>query len=340
MTERIDAWTHILPKKYFAKLQTVGSASGRLKRWLTLKSLYDLDERFRIMDGFPRYRQFLTPSLPPVEELADGDGATDLARLMNDELAELVLAHPDRFAGWCGAVSLLDPDAAVKEIDRLATSACAGVQLVTNVRGAALDAARFEPVFDAIARHGMSIWLHPARGPQIADYPTEDRSKFEIWWAFGWPYESSVAMARLVFSGLFDRHPHLRIVTHHLGGMIPFFGGRIAQGWGKQMGTRTPDSDADLLPKPLKRTPSEYFESFYGDTALSGSTAATRCGLDYFGNDHVMFGTDFPYDAEGGAILVRETLRSLDELGLADPVRAKIDRDNLLAFITRANNSD
>ena len=84
MTERIDAWTHILPKKYFAKLQTFGSASGRLKRWLTLRSLYDLDERFRIMDGFPRYRQFLTPSLPPVEELADGQGATDLARLWRD----------------------------------------------------------------------------------------------------------------------------------------------------------------------------------------------------------------------------------------------------------------
>ena len=117
--------------------------------------------------------------------------------------------------------------------------------------------------------------------------------------------------------------------------MIPFFAGRIAQGWGKQMGTRTPDSDADLLPKPLKRTPSEYFKLFYGDTALSGSASATRCGLDFFGNDRVMFGTDFPYDAEGGAILIRETQRSLDELLLLKSVRSKIDRDNLLAFITR-----
>ena len=114
MTDCIDAWTHILPKHYFAKLQTVGSASGRLKRWLTLKTLFDLDERFRVMDRFPGYRQFLTPSLPPVEDLADGQAATDLARLMNDELAELVAAHPDRFAGWCGALSLIDPAAAVK----------------------------------------------------------------------------------------------------------------------------------------------------------------------------------------------------------------------------------
>jgi aminocarboxymuconate-semialdehyde decarboxylase len=335
MTDCIDAWTHILPKLYFAKLQTVGSASGRLKRWLTLKSLFDLDERFRVMDGFRGYRQFLTPSLPPIEDLAEGEAANDLARLMNDELAELVAVYPDRFVGWCGALSFLDPAAAVKEVDRLAGMGSAGVQIITNVRGAPIDQAQYEPIFDAIAGHGMSIWLHPARPPTVPDYPAETMSKYEIWWAFGWPYESSAAMARLVFSGLFDRHPDLRVITHHLGAMIPFFAGRIAQGWGKQMGTRTPDSDAALMPKPLKRTPSEYFELFYGDTALSGSAAATRCGLDYFGNEKVLFGTDFPYDAEGGAILVRETLRALDELNLPAAIRAKIDHENLLAFIKR-----
>jgi aminocarboxymuconate-semialdehyde decarboxylase len=204
------------------------------------------------------------------------------------------------------------------------------------VRGAPLDEPRFAPVVDAVAEHGLTIWLHPAKSPTVPDYPTEAMSKFEIWWAFGWPYESSVAMARLVFSGLFDRHPRLRIVTHHLGAMIPFFAGRIAQGWGKQMGTRTPDSDAHLLPPPLKRAPSDYFKLFYGDTALSGSAAATRCGLDFFGGDKVMFGTDFPYDAEGGAILVRETLRALDEMALPADIRTKIDRDNLLAFTTPA----
>src|SRR5690606_14586114 len=142
--------------------ETLGSASGRLKRWLTLRSLFDLDERFRVMDQFSGYRQFLTPSLPPIEDLAEGNAANELARLMNNELAELVVAYPDRFIGWCGAVSLLDPDAAVKEIDRLAGMGSAGVQIITNVRGAPLDEPRFAPIFDAVAEHGMSIWLHPA----------------------------------------------------------------------------------------------------------------------------------------------------------------------------------
>ena len=326
MADCIDAWTHILPGQYFAKLQTIASPAGRLKRWLTLKTLFDLDERFRVMDLFSGYRQFLTPS---------GDAAADLARLMNNGLADLVGRFPDRFAGWCGALAMHDPSAAVNEIERIAGMGSAGVQIITSVRGAPLDEARFAPVFDAVAAHGMSIWLHPARPPTVADYPTETMSKYEIWWAFGWPYESSAAMARLVFSGLFDRHPDLRIITHHLGAMIPFFAGRIVQGWDRQMGTRTPDSDASLLPKPLERTASEYFRLFYGDTALYGPAAAIRCGLDFFGGDRVLFGTDFPYDAEGGAAGVRDTFRALDELALPAAARRMIDRDNLLAFIRR-----
>jgi hypothetical protein len=81
---RIDAWTHILPPAYFARLQTVASAAGPLKRWMELTSLYDLDQRFRLMDAFPDYRQILTPSMPPIEDLAEGEAALDLMRLMND----------------------------------------------------------------------------------------------------------------------------------------------------------------------------------------------------------------------------------------------------------------
>ena len=333
MSGRIDAWTHILPQAYFARLQGLGSASGRLKRWLTLPALYDLDVRFRIMDGFEEYRQVLTPSVPPPEDLAEGAEAAELARLMNDGLAELVERHPDRFVAFAAAISMLDPDSAVAEIERAAALGARGVQICTHVRGAPLDEPRFAPVFAALAERDLAVWLHPIRGPSIADYPTENRSRYEIWWCFGWPYESSAAMARLVFSGLFDRHPGLRIITHHMGAMIPYFAGRIAQGWGAQMGTRTADGDADLLPVPLQRPPVDYFRLFYADTALSGATSAMRCGLDFFGTERVLFASDFPFDAEQGAFMVRETLRALDELELAPAERAAIDWSNVLAFM-------
>jgi predicted TIM-barrel fold metal-dependent hydrolase len=310
----------------------VASATGPLRRWLELKSLYDLDHRFRLMDGFAGYRQLLTPSMPPIEDLADGTLAVDLMRLMNDGLAELVVLHPHRFPAFAAALSLHDIDAALAEIGRADRMGAAGFQLCTHVRGMPLDHPRFAPVFDEIARRKLAIWLHPVRGP-TPDYPTETKSRYEIWWCFGWPYDSSVAMSRLVFSGLFDRHPNLKIITHHMGAMIPYFAGRIEQGWGLEMGSRTPPADADLLPGPLQRPAEEYFRMFFADTALSGAVGATRCGLDYFGADQVVFASDFPFDAEGGSYLVRETIKALDALELTKAVRHQIDAGNISELI-------
>jgi aminocarboxymuconate-semialdehyde decarboxylase len=339
MNLRIDAWTHIFPPAYFARLQTLASAAGPLKRWMELSSLYDLDRRFRLMDAFPGYAQVLTPSMPPIESLADGAEAVDLMRLMNDGLAELVRQHPDRFPAFAGALSLHDVDAAVTEVERAAALGAVGFQLCTHVRGTALDNPRFLPVFDAIAGKGLAIWLHPVRGPS-PDYPTETQSRYEIWWCFGWPYDSSVAMARLVFSGLFDRHPGLTVITHHMGAMIPYFEGRIVQGWGREMGSRTPAADAHLLPGPLAKPAIDYFRMFFADTALSGSVSATRCGLDFFGADKAVFATDFPFDAEGGSYLVRETVCALDELALPAEVRRRIDHDNIAALIRSGRGKD
>jgi predicted TIM-barrel fold metal-dependent hydrolase len=120
-----------------------------------------------------------------------------------------------------------------------------------------------------------------------------------------------------------------------MGAMIPYFAGRIEQGWGLEMGARTPPSESHLLPGPLKRPAPDYFRMFYADTALSGSAPATQCGLTYFGPDKVLFASDFPFDAEGGCYLVRETIRALNELNLSPQMRAKIDRGNALACLRR-----
>ena len=331
MTNYLDAWTHIFPDAYFRKLQNLASASGPLKRWITLRSLFDLETRFRLMDQFPGYQQVLTPSMPSFDDLATGPDAANLATLMNDGLAALVARHPARFPYFVAGLSMADGDQACKEVERAIKMGAVGFQLPTHVRGAPLDQPEFAQIFDAIAATGRPIWLHPTRGP-TPDYPAEKKSKFEIWWCFGWPYESSVAMSRLVFSGLMDRYPHLRIITHHMGGMIPFFGGRIEQGWGLEMGSRTPPSDVDLLPLKLRHPVSTYFKSFFGDTALSGHTPALRCGLEYFGLNRVVFASDFPFDAEGGSYLVRETLRSLRDLKLRTEENRALVEGNALAL--------
>src|SRR5213078_4196614 len=116
-------------------------------------------------------------------------------------------------------------------------------------------------LFQELARREITILIHPARGADFSDYASEPRSKYEIWWTFGWPYETSAAMARLVFSGIFDSCPGIKFVTHHMGGMIPYFEGRVGWGW-DVLGSRTSDEDYVTLRKNMKKRPVDYFRSF------------------------------------------------------------------------------
>jgi aminocarboxymuconate-semialdehyde decarboxylase len=129
-------------------------------------------------------------------------------------------------------------------------------------------------------------------------------------------------MARLVFSGVFDRHPGLKIVTHHLGGgMIPFFDGRIGAGM-QVLGSRTSDEDYSNVLKSLQRPHLDYFRDFYADTALFGAGNGLTCGLDFFGADHVVFSTDAPLGPIG------KTIAAIDALDLERNAREKIMAGN------------
>ncbi len=221
-----------------------------------------------------------------------------------------------------------EPDAALGEIDRaLDQLGATGVQLFTNVNRRPLDLPEYRPIFERMAEQRLPIWMHPARPATVADYAGEPRSRYDLWWAFGWPYETSVAMGRLVFSGVFDRHPDLVIITHHLGAMIPFCDGRIGGGL-NQLGSRSDDpEDAGALAR-LQKRPIEYFRMFYGDTALFGAWHAMESGLAFFGADHVLFGTDFPFDPEKGPGFIRDTIGAMEKMRASDADKAKIYEGN------------
>jgi aminocarboxymuconate-semialdehyde decarboxylase len=321
---KIDIFNHILPEAFFAEfLRIAGGLKDMGKRSRNIPQMWDLDERFRVMDQFGDYRQVISLASPPIESFVDPDVAVVLAQMANDGMAELVAHHRDRFPAFVAALPMNHPDAALKELDRAISSLGAiGVQLYSNAAGKPLDAPEFQPIFDELARRDRAIWLHPARGGNFPDYLTEQRSKYEIWWTFGWPYETSVAMARLVFSGLFDRHPNLKIITHHMGAMIPYFEGRVGYGW-DQLGLRTSDEDYVALLKSMKKRPIDYFKIFYADTALFGARAATQCGLEFFGVDRVLFSSDTPFEPEPG-LFIRETIRAIDSLDLTAEEKDRI----------------
>jgi aminocarboxymuconate-semialdehyde decarboxylase len=275
------------------------------------------------------YRQVLSLSAPPIESInPDPQITIDLARLANDSMADLVRMHPDRVPGFIASLPLNHPDESVLELERAVTALGAfGVQIFSNVNGLPLDDPRFFPLFETSARLRCPIFLHPARGARTADYPGEDTSKYEIWWTFGWPYETSVAMQRLVFSRLFDRLPEIKIVAHHLGAMVPYFEGRVGYGL-DQFGSRTADEDYEGLRRDMGRRPIEYFKMFWADTAVFGSRAATECGLSFYGPHQVMFASDAPFDPEGGTLYIRETIRIIDTLPISEDDRARIYRGN------------
>jgi len=249
-------------------------------------------------------------------------------------MAAIVDKAPNRFPAFVASLPMNNVEAALEEMDRAITQLGArGIQLTTNINGRPLDDPEFFPVFEqATKKYGVPIWMHPFRPASESDYPTEEKSRYEIWQVLGWPYATSVAMARLVFSQMFDRLPELRIITHHCGAMIPYFAGRAETLWA-QLGSRTADEDYSALLERMAKRPIDYFKMFYADTVLGGSASALRCGLDFFGADKVVFASDCPFDPEGGPMFIREGIRSIEDLDLSEDDKKKIYLLNALKLL-------
>ena len=326
---KIDVFNHIFPRRFFNKLNEVAPNYQDMgKRSRNIPALFDLDLRFKMMDAFGEYCQIISIASPPIEVMAGPDVTPELSQIANDGMAELVARYPDRFPAFAASLPMNSPEHAALELQRSVKDLGArAVQIYSNAAGKPLDDPAYAPIFETMAEHDLPILLHPARGARFPDYQGEAKSKYEIWWTFGWPYETSVAMARLVFTGLFDRFPDIKIITHHMGGMIPYFEGRVGHGW-DQLGKRTSDEDYGALLRSMKKRPLDYFKMFYADTALFGSLSGTKCGLDFFGVDRVLFASDSPFDPEGGTLYTRETIEVIDRLEITEAERDRIYRAN------------
>jgi len=325
---KLDVFNHIFPMAFFEYIQDNIVDKGPIKRWLNVPVLYDVDKRLKMMEVFGEYQQILSLSAPTIEFLAPPEESPAVARLANDGMAALCRQHPDRFPSFIASMPMNNPDEAIKEIDRaIGELGACGIQIFSNVNGRPLDEPEFFQIFERMAQLDRPIFLHPARGSNFPDYLSEEKSEFEIWWTFGWTFETSAAMARIVFSGIFDKLPTIKIIAHHLGAMVPYVEGRV--GWGQdQLGARTPGDALTELRESLKKRPIDYFKMFYADTATFGSLGATRCGLDFYGTDRCLFASDCPFDPEGGPLYIRETIRCLDTVEVTDAERAGLYEGN------------
>ncbi len=320
MSMIVDIYCHIFPERFFQEMTKVTPMLENLgKRMRSITKLFDLDLRFKEMDRFGEYRQIISLPNPAIEDIASPEVGLKLARIANDSMAELCQKYPKRFPAFAAALCLTDVKGSVAEARRAIKELGArGVQIFTHIAGRPLDDPEFDPIFATMAELDLPIWLHPARTAAMTDYPAEKKSRFELWWCFGWPYDTSVAMVRMVFCGLLDRYPKLKIITHHLGGMIPYYDGRVGPGL-QVLGARTTDESYSKILPSLKRPHMDYLHDFYGDTAMfGGSAAATRCGLEFFGADRVVFATDTPFGP------IAPTIKTVQQLALPPAEQHKL----------------
>lgn len=332
---KIDIYNHFFPRQAFNQFVKLSKDENMIKRMTNIPSVVDLDVRLAQIKSFgENYCQVISMPAPAMESF--GEHSIEMSILANNGMAELVAKYPKQFPAFIASLPLNDIQEAINEAKRAIEQLGArGIQLFTNILGTPLDDIRFKPIFQLMAQYDLPIFLHPVRSANIPDYPVvENKSRFEVWWAFGWPYETSVCMARLVFNThYFDEFPNIKILTHHLGGMIPFFNGRIGPGW-SQLGKRTSDEDYSNILSSMKKPHLDYFKMFYADTALQGDQCgATDCGIRFFGADHVLFASDAPFDPEKGTMFVRLGLETLKSMKLSEENKYKIFEENAVKLL-------
>jgi predicted TIM-barrel fold metal-dependent hydrolase len=327
---KIDAYAHISPPRYTDVLRK--DYPGFYNQILgACTPLFDMTERFRIMDRYPDVVQVLTVGpVPPLEAFADSEKSVDLAKLANDEMAELVNKYRDRFVAAIALLPMNNIDAAMKEADRaIKNLGFRGIYVHSNINGKPLDSPEFLPLYEKMSQYDLPIYIHPWRSDDVAEYAAEKTSKYMIASVFGWPYETTAAMTRLVFSGILPKYPNLKVVTHHCGGMVSFYEQRILQHYGQRERSGT-----QAFLKELRKSPLEYYKMFYVDTAIHGNTPALMLAYHFWGADHMVVGADMPLgDHYFGFRSYRQTFNAIEAMDISEAEKKKIFADNALRLL-------
>ncbi|MGW3811264.1 amidohydrolase family protein [Micromonospora sp. NPDC005113] len=246
-----------------------------------LAKLTSVDSMLAAMDTTGVSRRVLSPPPFTYRYWSEPQEGLRLCRLLNDALAEVVAAHPDRFSA-VGTVPLQAPDLAVAELARIVDDlGLSGVSLGTNVDGRHLSDELIRPLLTAAADRGAPVLVHP-------DFTPNERWKdFYLINLVGLPTESALSLAGLLLSGRLAELPHLRICFVHGGGSLPYLLGRVDWGWQVRPECRT----------GIDEPPAKYLGNVYFD-ALTHDPQGLRFLIDMVGADHVAVGTDAPFDVE------------------------------------------
>lgn len=288
----IDIFSHHISKSV-AKIVGRAKYYGKGKEFPYPEENADPEVRLALMDKYGIDMQALSQTTPILLGLSDED-ATEVCRLSNQDNYALCKEYPDRFVNIC-IFHLVDMKGTMEEFKRCVNELdCRGVTISSNQKGRGLDDLEFYPFYEKVVEHDLPILIH---GTHWECSPLMDMEhSWRFLHVFGWDYDGTQALWRLIFGGVLDRFPTMKIVTHHLGNYFPFFQRRIECNF------------KGFLKDKLPRDISEYFENIYGDTAVDGTIGAFQCGYSFFGAKRMLYGSDYPFGPEAGEDFIRENL--------------------------------
>jgi aminocarboxymuconate-semialdehyde decarboxylase len=255
----------------------------------------DIAFRETVLDKAGVNKQVLTFTTPGTH-VESPERAAALARIVNDAYAAIVLERSNRFAALA-TLPLNDPEASVKEFTRATGDlGFKGAMVFSNVNGISLSDQRFWPLYERADAMGAVIYIHPT-------HPVGVEAMMDYWLMplVGFTFDTTLAAAKLVFSGVVERFPGIRWVLAHLGGTIPYLAERLDRGYSAFVECR----------QNISRSPSTYLKAFYYDT-VNFDPRALRLAIDFAGADHLLAGSDYPHQIGS----LERMLGSIDELGL------------------------
>jgi aminocarboxymuconate-semialdehyde decarboxylase len=312
----IDFHNHFYPLEYLSSIQhgpssiktTVDDEQNRVLHYpgdynIVVPGHRDIEFRQGVLDRAGIDMQVLTFTSPGthVEEPARAAG---LARMVNDAFARIVGERAERFTALA-TLPLNDPEASLRELERATEKlGFAGVMLFSNVNGVALSDERYWPLYELASERRIVLYIHP-----IHPVGVEAMTEYWLMPLVGFTFDTTLAAAKLVFSGVVERFPGIRWVLAHLGGAIPYLAERLDRGY----------EAFEECRREISRPPSEYLKDFYYDT-VNFDPAALQLAIDFAGADHLVAGSDYPHQIGS----LEKMLSSIDRLDLNEVDRAGI----------------
>lgn len=315
--KKIDVHAHYYSGSYCSELKKFGVEDVVGIPLSQIKS-DSVDMRIRDMDESGIAVQILGLSAPNVY-FQDKEFSLALAQMINDELREICVKYPDRFC-CLASIPLVDMKYTLRELDRAIDKlGMDGISLGTNIDGKPIESEEFLPFFEEINRKKVPVFLHPMhpRGSEfMRDYHTAA--------IIGFLFETTLSVTKMVLSGLFEKYPEFPMILAHLGGTIPFLYKRIDMGFQQREAARKGIGETGKLP-------SDYLKKLYYD-ATDSHPSALQCTHQLVGEDHMVFGTDYPFSR---GIRLPRGIEVIEKSDFTEEVKEKIFFRNALKLMPR-----